>query len=89
MSKHPEIVDGYDGSLADLAKAIGGMRYEQVALFIQAFSDDILRQAYADLERGRPQLAESLYASAEALNLAKEKMDEVWEICKPFMKKSD
>ena len=48
MAKHPENVEGYDGTLKDLATAIGNMSYDQVALFIQALSDDILRQAHAD-----------------------------------------
>ena len=86
MAKHPENVEGYDGTLKDLATAIGNMSYDQVALFIQALSDDILRQAHADLGRGRSKLAESLYATAESLNKAKEEMDKVWEICEPYMK---
>jgi len=84
-NKHPEKVIGHDGSLEQLAQAIGNMTYNQVALFVEKLADDIKRQAVADSVRGRKKLAKNLYDAAMQLNQAKEKLDLAWGICKPYM----
>jgi molybdenum-dependent DNA-binding transcriptional regulator ModE len=86
MSKHPRHVEGFEGSLDELAKSIGNMTYDQAALFIQKLADDIKRQADADLARGRKKLASELYATADELYQARDKMDLAWKICEPYMK---
>jgi len=86
MANHPRIVEGYSGSLDQLAKSIGNMTYDQTATFIEKLADDLKRQADADLARGREKLAAGLYATAERLYEAKDKMILAYGICKPYMK---
>jgi len=86
MAKHPKQVKGFEGSLEQLASAIGNMTYDQTASFIEKLANDIKRQADADFARGKTQLASKLYAAAENLYSAKENMDRAWKICIPYMK---
>lgn len=86
MTKHPQNVKGFEGSLEQLAKSVGNMTYDQTASFIEKLADDIKRQADADFERGRAKLASELYATANELYQAKDRMDLAWKICKPYMK---
>jgi len=86
MAKHPKNVVGFEGSLEQLAKSIGNMTYDQTALFIEKLADDIKRQADADLARGREKLATELYATANRLYKARDKMNLAWKICEPYMK---
>lgn len=86
MVRHPKQVEGFDGSLEQLAGSIGNMTYDQTASFIEKLADDINRQADADLARGRTKLASELYATAKNLYRAKESMDLAWKICIPYMK---
>jgi len=86
MAKHPRNVVGFEGSLDELAKSIGNMTYDQTSSFIEKLADDIKRQADADLARGREKLATELYATANELYLARDKMDLAWKICEPYMK---
>ncbi|MDP3990390.1 MAG: hypothetical protein Q8Q01_04250 [archaeon] len=85
MTRHPRYVEGFEGSLEQLANAVGNMTYDQTASFIEKLADDIKRQADADSARGRIKLASELYATAERLYKAKETMVLAWEICKPYM----
>ena len=85
MIKHPRTVEGFEGTLAELANSIGNMTYDQTASFIGELADDITRQADTDLARGRKKLSSELYATAEELYQAKNRMDEAWKICKPYI----
>jgi hypothetical protein len=62
------------------------MTYDETSSFIEKLADDITRQADADVGRDRPKLASELYATANNLYLAKDKMNSAWEICKPYLK---
>ena len=86
MSNHPKHVEGFTGSLDELARSIGNMTYDQTATVIEKLADDITRQADADFLRGRHKLARELYATANKLYEAKEKMNTAWKICEPYMK---
>ena len=86
MTRHPRQVEGFEGSLEQLAGSIGNMTYDETASFIEKLADDIKRQADADFARGRTQLASKLYATAENLYTAKENMNLAWKICIPYMK---
>ena len=86
MAKHPRNVEGFEGSLDELAKSIGNMAYDQTTSFIEKLADDIKRQADADLKRGREKLATELYATADELYQARDKMYLAWKICEPYMK---
>jgi len=62
------------------------MTYDQTVSFIEKLADDIKRQADADLTRGRKKLASELYATANELYQARDRMDLAWKICEPYMK---
>ena len=86
--EYPDHVEKYFGSLADLARDIGNMRYDSLADFLKHLGDDLIRQAEADRAGGRIKLASQLETTAKELYSAGEKMLSVWEICKPYMKRS-
>ena len=86
MAKHPKTVKGFQGSLDELAKSIGNMTYDQTSSFIEKLANDIKRQADADFQRGRVKLASQLYATADELYHARDKMNVAWNICEPYMK---
>jgi len=85
MAEHPRHVEGFNGSLDQLAAAIGNMTYDKAAEFIEYLADDMKRQADADSARGRPKLAAELYATADELYQARDRMNEAWRICEPYM----
>jgi hypothetical protein len=86
MSKHPKYIEGFNGSLEELVKAVGNMTYDQVAIFIEKLAENIEKQGEGDLTRGRKKLASATRAVSEKLYEAKDKMDLVWKICEPYMK---
>lgn len=88
-TKHPREVIGYNGSLDQLAQAVGSMTYDQVALFLRLLSQDIKRQADADSGRGRKKLSKALCDAAQNLGQAQENMDLAWKVCEPYMPKKD
>jgi len=88
MVKHPENVEGFSGTLDELARSVGNMTYNQTAHFIEKLADDLKRQADADFSKGRKQLASSLYSTANSLYEAKRGMDLAWKICEPYMEKN-
>lgn len=91
--KHPDHVIGYEGSLDELAQAIGNMSYDQVALFIAKLSDnfqqqgkaDALRPSATDPTKTRQQLSANLLTAAEKLLEVKNQIDLAWKISKPHM----
>ena len=85
MTRHPRHVEGYEGSLKQLAEAVGNMTYDEVARFTGEYADDIMRQADGDMERGNFQLASKLYSMAESLYISEAKMWRAWRICIPHM----
>ena len=86
MTKHPRNIEGFEGSFSELAKSIGNMSYDQTSSFIETLADDINRQADADLARGRKKLAHELYATANELYQARNRLDLAWKICEPYMR---
>ena len=55
--KHPTNIEGYSGSLEDLAKAIGSMRYDKVYEFLNYLMEDIENQARNDAKKNRLKLS--------------------------------
>jgi propanediol dehydratase small subunit len=86
MTKHPKYVKGFNGSLDDLAKAVGNMTYDQTASFLEKLADDLKKQADGDYAKGRTKLSSELYKTAEQIYIAKDKMYEAWKTCEPYMK---
>ncbi len=79
---HPKKVEGFNGTLEELAKNVGNMTYDQTARFIQLLAKDLEKQAEEDLKNGRKKLANKLYGTAEGLNNAYYEMNDAWKICK-------
>lgn len=86
LMTYPDHVEKYHGSLEDLAKDAGSMRYDSLAGFLRNLGDDLMRQAEADKKGGRTMLASKLEATAQELYQASEKMLSAWKICEPYMK---
>ncbi|HVZ76217.1 MAG TPA: hypothetical protein VG934_03070 [Candidatus Paceibacterota bacterium] len=86
MKKHPTRVEGFDGSLQTLAQRILRMRYDKAVKFIGFCVSEIDRQAEGDRGRGRPKLAAKLEQAAQAAEVFEQKMQEVFDLCTPFMK---
>lgn len=85
MSKHPQAVKGYDGTLEDLAKAIGAMRYDAVAELFKHLEIEYARQSVEDGKRGYQQLSGMLEHFAKQLQSLHFSMARVWKLCKPHM----
>lgn len=86
MGKHPRRVEGYDGSLEELACAIGNMDYEQVSWLLEKLSEDFERQAENDRKNGRLKLAKILYEVANDIKEASGSVASASELCRPYMK---
>ena len=87
--RHPDKVEGWEGSLEELAKAVGNMRYDKVSEFIEALGEDIKRQAAGDKKKNKNKLAKNLIRVYNRLRNVKEEMDKAWKICEPYMKKEN
>jgi len=83
--KHPKDVKGFSGSIDELAFAIGNTTYDTTVEFLGKLADDYKRQADADKNKGRIQLATQLYTTAEKLYEARDAMQKARDICKPYM----
>lgn len=86
MTKHPLRVEGFSGTLEELAHSIGNIRYDQTVSFLEELAHDLKRQADADAEKGRKKLAAELYETVTKLYDAKESLEKAWKICEPYMK---
>jgi hypothetical protein len=89
LTKHLKHIEGFQGSLEELAKSIGNMTYDQTALLIEKLADDIKKQADSDLTKGRKKLSKELYSTANELYEARDKMKLAWKICEPYMEDGD
>lgn len=85
--KHLLTVEGFEGTLDDLARVIGNMRYDKAKEFIELLADDFKKQADSDKSKGKVRLANQMYQVVEKLYEARDNMEKVWEICKPYMEK--
>lgn len=83
---HKDQIDGYEGSPADLAEAIGDLKYDALANFLALLAAKIEKDGAKDRNRGRIQLATSLEESAKNLRSAKSSIDIAWQISAPYMK---
>jgi hypothetical protein len=77
-------VEKYDGTLEALAKDVGAMSYDAVADFMGYLAKDLERQKEIDESMERNQLVEVEKKVLNHLYKAKEKMNIVWKICKPY-----
>lgn len=87
--KHPTAVEGYEGSLEELARAIGKMRYDKIAEVLKYLAEDLERQSEGDRAAGRAKLAAMLHEVSGQIGVAKEQMDKIWNLCEPYMKSDE
>ena len=85
--KHPKEIIGFKGTIDDLVFSIGNTTYDTTIVFLDKLSKEYTRQANADEARGRTQLAEQLYSTAQKLYEARDAMQKAWNICKPYMQR--
>jgi len=62
------------------------MRYDKVAEFFYCCTKELLRQANADMKRGRKQLAVELTSVWGISNILQQQLKKVFALCKPHMK---
>ncbi len=86
--KHPTTVEKYPGTLKELARDEGKMRYDSLAESYGYKADDLIEQAKADRARGNMDLADQLELAARDIYRARDRMKNIiWEkICKKHMK---
>jgi hypothetical protein len=82
---HRENIQGYPGSLADLAGKVGDLRYDALAGFLRALADKLTADSAADAGRGRTRLAAALRVGAAGLADAAAGIDRAWAISAPHM----
>lgn len=86
--KHPTEIDGFK-SLDELAKAIGNLRYDSLAGFLEAFAEEIKRQADTDVKPEHLQLVRKLYILYDMLKGTKYVANSMHDICAQYMNKKD
>lgn len=86
MKIHPVNVVGFDGTLEELAQLVFRMRYDKVAEFISYVQKELGRQSQGDEVRGRIRLSRLLVEAEQKADELKKKMEDIFILCKPFMK---
>jgi hypothetical protein len=82
---HRENIEGYGGTLAELAGELGDLRYDTLALFLRALAKKLEADADADTGRGRSHLARALRDGAEGVSVAATAVERAWAISAPHM----
>jgi hypothetical protein len=82
---HDTEVKRFPGTLADLAEAVGDLRYDALAAFLQLLQGKLDCDAGRDESRGRVRLAASLRDAASQLDEAATAIQRAWRICEPHM----
>jgi hypothetical protein len=86
QQKHPEYIDRYQGTTAQLAEDLGDLRYDAFADFVGLLQKKLEKDSKADVERKRPKLAKQLHNISMATKLAEESASKAWKICETHMK---
>ncbi len=82
---HRETIDGYSGTLAELADELGDLRYDALASFLRSLAAKLESDGNADAGRGRPKLAALLHGAAAGIRDAASEVDRAWGICARHM----
>lgn len=82
---HKSTLENYPGTLPELAEALGDLRYDALAKFLQFLADKIEQDAIKDASRGRMKLAGNLFDCAGSLRVGQGQIERAWEICEPYM----
>jgi len=73
------------GSLKELAKAVGDLRYDALEDFLYELQQKLYNDSRADQLRGRSKLSQSLANSADMLAYVRTHVSTAWKISAPFM----
>jgi signal transduction histidine kinase len=84
-STHAKEVAGIS-DMTKLAEMVGDLHYETLTDFLQQLSKKINTDAQNDNEGGREQLASALQYLGMSLFESALRSEQVWKICKPYMK---
>ncbi len=82
---HNGTIESYPGDLETLATELGDLRYDALAIFLQALSDKLKKDGKKDADRNRRKLATHLQNTADLLNDSAEEIQAAWKICEPYM----
>lgn len=80
--KHTSRVKGIGFDNEELAKRVGNLYYDDLALFLEALSHKLHVDAKADEDRGRTKLASSLNDSSNQIQKSSQSIKIAWDICK-------
>lgn len=83
--RHPTTVEGFNGTIEELARRVCRMRYDKVADFFREVASELDRQKLADRKRGRPQLANALFHTSSEASTLEERFRQIFDLCKPYM----
>ena len=86
MKIHPINVDGFNGTLEELAQLVFRMRYDKVSEFLFYVQEEIFRQSQGDALKNRTKLSKLLLEAEQKTEELKKIMDVIFAVCKPFMK---
>jgi len=84
--KHPSTVEGYPGSLQDLARAIVKMRYDKVEEFGKEFYEALWQEARHDADLNHPQLSRVLVEAARSMEEVNFHIGRAWKLSEPHMR---
>lgn len=84
--KHKTFVEGFDGTMEELAEKLGDLRYDTLVEFLDHFSKKIEKDGEKDKAGGRVKLANSLLDASLRIGFASEAIKKSWIHSKPYMK---
>ena len=82
---HKIEIEGFNGSMNDLVKSIGDLRYDALADFLKLLSEKIAEDGGKDRGRKRIKLATCLENTSNLLVQAKNEIEKAWVICEPYV----
>lgn len=85
MEKHPTTVEGFSGSIEELAVNVAKMRYDIILIFFRALTREFRLQAEGDAKAGNTRLAHLLTGLVLMLEYVVGQMDKIWALCRKYM----
>ena len=82
---HKTKIENFNGSMDDLVKEIGNLRYDALADFLKLLSEKIAKDGAKDRGRKRIKLATCLGNTSDLLLQAKNEIERAWVICEPYI----
>ena len=86
MKKHPNQVTVNNATPKELAKAIRKTDYNYQKEVFKELATGYVENFEADHERGRLKLSSELCVLSRIMIIAEMILDNIWKICKPYMK---